>query len=125
MKTKFRNFKQADAWTQLVALGAVVFALLVQMIGDGKFKLPNNFFYFYFIIGSFQLTSFLINWFLAGYKQSNERKIFAYILLGFLIGLIPPITIFGLYALVFLSPFTAVFYVYLNFQEAKELAFFY
>ncbi|MCF8254249.1 MAG: hypothetical protein K9H61_00875 [Bacteroidia bacterium] len=125
MKTKFRNFKQADAWIQLIALGVVVFAFLVQLISEGQFKWSHDFFYFYYIIGSFQLASFFINWFLAGYKQSRERKIFAYFLLVFLIGLIPPLTFFGLFALLFLSPITAVFYVYLNFQEAKELAFFY
>jgi hypothetical protein len=123
MKKSFNQFKKVDAWFQALLLIASFLILAGFFLQE--FKLPNNFFIFYFVVGSAQLASFFINLAWAGINQSKARKYYSYTLIGFILMLIPPLTFFGLTALLVLSPIVAIWYVQINYSELKELSFFY
>ncbi|OYU95062.1 MAG: hypothetical protein CFE21_12200 [Bacteroidetes bacterium B1(2017)] len=123
MKKSFKQFKKADALFQAALLATSFTVLAGAMIAEAK--VPNNFFIFYFVVGSAQLASFLINYSWAGNNQSKARKYYSYALIAFIVMLIPPLTFIGLMALLILSPITAIWYVQLSYSEFKEVSFFY
>ena len=123
MRKSFKTFKVVDSWFQTILLASTFGMVIYSAISPSKFT--DEFFYLYFILGSAQFLSFIINLIWVGVNQSKMRKYYAWILLAFAILLIPPFTFMGLYALLFLSPVTAIWYTYINFSELKELSFFY
>jgi len=123
MRKSFKTFKVADSWFQAILLvSSIAMALYLTF---PKFKFNEELFFVYFLIGSAQLLSFIINLIWVGVSQSNLRKYYAWTLLAILLLLIPPFTMIGLFALLFVSPILAIWYAYINFSELKELSFFY
>jgi|688.fasta_scaffold1932437_1 hypothetical protein len=123
MRKSFKTFKVADSWFQAILLvSSIAMALYLTF---PKFKFNEELFFIYFLIGSAQLLSFIINLIWVGVSQSHMRKYYAWTLLAFLLLLIPPFTVIGLFALLFVSPILAIWYAYINFSELKELSFFY
>jgi hypothetical protein len=123
MRKSFKTFKVVDFWFQTILLVST-FGMVIYLTFP-KFKFNEDLFILYFALGSAQLLSFIINLIWVGLSQSNLRKYYAWTLLAFIILLIPPFTIIGLYALLFVSPITAIWYAYINFSELEELNFFY
>lgn len=123
MRKSFKTFKVADSWFQailLVSSFGIAFYLIIP-----NFNFKEELLYLYILLGSAQFLSFFINLIWVGNHQSKLRKLYAYTLIAFVVLLIPPITYFGLMALLFLSPLTAIWYAFINFSELKELSFFY
>jgi hypothetical protein len=123
MRKSFKTFKVVDSWFQTILLMSI-FGMAIYLTFP-KFKFNEELFFLYFILGSAQLLSFIINLIWVGVNQSKMRKYYAWTLLTFIILLIPPFTMIGLFALLFVSPLTAIWYTYINFSELKELSFFY
>ena len=120
MKKSFLKFKMYDYYFQLgMLITGVIVAIFLAL-----FLEPIYAMWFYAIVGTSQLISFLINWYKAGNKQSTNRLYFSYMLLVFIIACVPPITFVGLMLLLFLSPITAIAYVYLTYLELQVLKFF-
>ncbi len=120
MKKTFLKFKILDYYFQLIVLIAAALITLYFAATNHTTEMM----WFYAIVGSVQLISFFTNWYLRGNRQSKLRLYYSRTLLVFLITCIPPITLLGLTLLLFVSPVTAIIYVYMSYVEMEELKFF-
>lgn len=133
------RFKLFDIIGQIIAL---VFTVALYPLFDWEYI----FFYAYFVVGGWQVLSFLINVFvLPKAYRASTRKLYTHILLTITILAIvdivamffsePPydlgikaiadigegLAVFLAYGLLLLSPFIAVFYWFINHAEYKKL----
>ncbi len=124
-----KTYKLADLAAQVVIIIAGLFCVMIKWF-------DTNFIYLYFLVGGWQVLSFLIH---LGMSKSwihrKDRIIYGKILLGtILAGIISyllmlydmPVIIFYLAALLFFSPIAAIWYFNIGLQEwrtikAKEL----
>lgn len=121
MKTIYQKIRITDVYLQFIiaysiALLAIVYAFQEQ--NSIEFFLP------YFVVGACQLISYCIQLFKGGWKQNLYLKTYSYILLAYVIMLIPPLTFLGLVALLFTSPVVALVYPFLNMAAYNKQFFF-
>lgn len=130
-----KKFFVIDFWMQLVLITSFFSFILIDYIVNRKIE--SFFYYFHFIIGGFQLLSFLIRVYFK-YKKSIIFKIygifiipiwiilfFAVVLQGASIDLgelnqIAGVFLFYLYLSLFFSPFFAIIYVYYCYSTYKN-----
>lgn len=126
-----KKFFVIDFWVQLFVFVLVTIYLLIEYF---VFNKDNEWIYFYFIVGGFQLISFIIKSF-SNYKKSILFKIYTITILPIWISLLfifplgninsvayvlLMILIFGLY----ISPFLSILYLldcYLTYKYSQNV----
>lgn len=112
METK-PNWKKIDLNGQTaLIIGAIIYSVLIGTIGNEEFY----FIFSYFAVGAWQLTSFF-TYFKKRKQWNSFRKAYGIALIILAIALIPPLTFFGLFGLLFLSPIMAIWYWFMTKHE--------
>lgn len=114
-----KKFKEADAWISIVLITGFAVAGIINR--DYTFLLG------YFVVGGWQIISMIIHvingWFT---EKDSKRNRYHWIVTVILIVALSgfafyPILFYLLFILLFVSPFMAVFYTWLCFDEVKKL----
>ncbi|HEV7782992.1 MAG TPA: hypothetical protein VGO58_17070 [Chitinophagaceae bacterium] len=115
-----KTFKQTDYW---ISTGLIIICTVINILSWSILTLIHS----YFIIGGWQVISMLVHmlnhWFM---KKGGNRSHFHWVsftllavtMLGFAL---PPLLMFILCILLVISPFLAVIYTLICYEELKEL----
>lgn len=118
-----KKIKQLDLSLQIMAIVVAIIVSVVKNVGDIAF----DFIYFYFIVGGLQLISFFGH-LAAGAKigLTPGRRMY-----GFFLIVLPAFLVFcmgtellflALYGLLFISPFAALLYLIMCYNELKPIS---
>jgi len=108
-------FKKADTFGQI--------ALIIGFIIFGLVSRNESFIYGYFVVGAWQVVSAIINYGLCrNMPFVKERDVYYKILLwtlgiGVISFIVTPVLIYYLFAILFLTPFVAIYYCWLSYRE--------
>lgn len=114
-----KNFKKMDAWISVILIAA--FTILPWI------KNLNLFLAGYLVVGGWQLISMIIHAIDGRFAKRDSQRYWYHwtvaitglaVISGFIF---QPLLLLILYALLFVSPFMAVFYTWLCFKEVKKM----
>lgn len=130
-----KKFFCIDFWVQLILIISFFIFMLIEFIAN--MNIESFFYYFHFIVGGFQLLSFLIR-VIFKYKKSIIFKIYGFFILPIWIILFLAVILQGasidlkqlnqiagyfllyLYLSLFFTPFFALVYVYYSYSTYKN-----
>lgn len=114
-----KKFKEIDAWIS----GVLIIGFLIATLTRRDF----TFLIGYFVVGGWQVISMLIHAFNGWFTETGSKRYIYHwivvitimiVLLGFAVY---PILIYLLFILLFVSPFMALYYTWLCFDEIRKM----
>ena len=110
-----RLFKCIDLWMQVSLITACIITSLME---------PAFFLFSYFIVGGWQIFSCIVHYFSSGrFIPVAQRRRYIRLIGWLCIAgiLLTPVILYFLFALLFISPFLAIVYVFICYQEMRLL----